>query len=108
MFADLDGEFVEGYELHEGLSYLENSEPLLKVVTGCGNNKESGYDGSVSGLTAGTYFHGIFHNFHFRRYFTDYLRYSKGYEKLGFINDDFEEMREFSIEKARRDRGRKY
>ncbi len=99
VFADLNGEFVEGYELHEGLSYLENSEPLLKVVIGCGNNIESGYDGSVLGLTAGTYFHGIFHNFHFRRYFTDYLRSSKGYEKLGFVNDDFEEMREFSIER---------
>jgi adenosylcobyric acid synthase len=50
-------------------------------------------------LIAGTYFHGIFHNFHFRRFFTDYLRNSNGFEKLGFVNDDFEEMKKFSIEK---------
>ena len=60
---------------------------------------ESGFDGAVNGLTAGTYFHGIFHNFHFRRFFTDYLRISKGYEKLGFDWDDFVEMKNFSIER---------
>ena len=81
------------------LSYLRNSKPLLEVIEGCGNNYESCFDGAVNGLTAGTYFHGIFHNFHFRRFFTDYLRISKGYEKLGFDWDDFIEMKKFSIER---------
>ena len=99
MFEGLNGNIVEGYELHEGLSYLRNSKPLLKVFDGCGNNCESGFDGAVNGLTAGTYFHGIFHNFHFRRFFTDYLRSSKGYEKMGFVKDDFEEMKKFSIDR---------
>jgi adenosylcobyric acid synthase len=50
-------------------------------------------------MTSGTYFHGIFHNFHFRRFFTDYLRSKKGLKKLGFVNDDFEEMKKFSIDR---------
>ncbi len=99
LFEGLNGDIVNGYELHEGLTFLGVSEPFLKVVDGCGNNYESGFDGAVNGLTVGTYFHGIFHNFHFRRFFTDYLRTSKGFEKLGFINDNFEEMKKFSIER---------
>ena len=98
-FEGLKGDPIKGYELHEGLTYLGDSKPLLKVVEGCGNNHESGYDGAVNGLTAGTYFHGIFHNFQFRRFFTDYLRTSKGLEKLGFVRDDFEEMKKFSIDR---------
>ncbi len=99
MFECINGNIIKGYELHEGLTYLRNSKPLLEVAEGCGNNHESGFDGAVNGLTAGTYFHGIFHNFHFRRFFTDYLRISKGYEKLGFDRDDFVEMKNFSIER---------
>ncbi len=69
------------------------------MIEGCGNNIESGFDGAVNGLASGTYFHGIFHNFHFRRFFTDYLRSKKGLKKLGFVNDDFEEMKKFSIDR---------
>jgi len=98
IFQDLEKN-VDGYELHEGVTYLGNSAPLLKVVEGCGNYPISGFDGAVNGLTAGTYFHGIFHNFYFRRFFTDYLRASKGIEKLGFGKDDFEDMKKFSIER---------
>ncbi len=99
IFEGLKGDYVDGYELHEGLTFLGNSEPLLKMFHGCGNNSESGFDGAVNGLISGTYFHGIFHNFHFRRFFTDYLRASKGLDKLGFVNDDFEEMKRFSIDR---------
>jgi adenosylcobyric acid synthase len=99
MFNGLNGDIVKGYELHEGVSFIGKSTPLLSVMNGCGNQCNSGFDGAVNGLTAGTYFHGIFHNFHFRRFFTDYLRSSKGLKKLGFINDDFEEMKRFSIDK---------
>jgi len=64
-----------------------------------GNFTNSGYDGAIDGLTAGTYFHGIFHNFHFRRVFTDYLRTSKGIEPLGFTTDNFQDLRKFSIDR---------
>jgi len=99
IFKSLNGNIITGYELHEGITYLKNSKPLLEVEMGCGNNYESGFDGAVNGLTAGTYFHGIFHNFHFRRSFTDYLRSSKGYEEIGFKKDDFVEIKNFSIER---------
>ncbi len=99
IFKGLNGEEVSGYELHEGLTFLEDSEPLLDMIDGCGNNVESDFDGAVNGLIAGTYFHGIFHNFHFRRFFTDYLRSKKGFEKLGYVNDDFEKMKKFSIDR---------
>jgi adenosylcobyric acid synthase len=99
IFEGLNGEEVKGYELHEGVTFLGDSEPLLNMVDGCGNNIESGFDGAVNGLISGTYFHGIFHNFRFRRFFTDYLRSRKGLEKLGFVNDNFEELKEFSIDR---------
>ena len=51
---------MEGYELHEGVSQLGKSKPFLKVMKGCGNYPESGFDGAQEGLTVGTYFHGIF------------------------------------------------
>ena len=69
------------------------------MIEGCGNNIESGFDGAVNGLTAGTYFHGIFHNFYFRRFFTNYLRIKKGIEKLDLVNDNFEEMKKFSLDR---------
>jgi adenosylcobyric acid synthase len=99
IFEGLNGENVTGYELHEGLTFLGDSEPLLDIVEGYGNNTELAFDGAVNGLTAGTYFHGIFHNFRFRRFFTDYLRSVKGLEKLGFVNDNFDEMKRFSIDR---------
>ena len=99
LFRSLKGDSVKGYELHEGVTVLKGSKPLFKVLEGCGNFPNSGYDGAINGLTAGTYFHGIFHNFHFRRVFTDYLRTSKGVEPLGFTNDTFQDLRQFSIDR---------
>ncbi|HEX7468190.1 MAG TPA: cobyric acid synthase CobQ, partial [Methanobacterium sp.] len=99
LFKGLKGANITGYELHEGITLLGDSKPLLKMIEGCGNNIESGFDGAVNGLTAGTYFHGIFHNFYFRRFFTNYLRIKKGIEKLDLINDNFEDMKKFSLDR---------
>ena len=44
-------------------------------------------------MICGTYLHGIFHNFEFRRSFTDVLRENKGLEKLGMGNDDFKDSK---------------
>ncbi|MDI6645114.1 MAG: cobyric acid synthase CobQ [Methanobacteriaceae archaeon] len=97
LFSTLKGELVKGYELHEGVSVLGESKPLFKVVKGCGNNPKSGFDGATNGLTYGTYFHGIFHNFRFRRVFTDYLREKNGLDTLEFQYDNFEDLKTFSI-----------
>ena len=99
MFKDIKGEVLEGYELHEGISRLGKSKPFMKVLKGCGNYPESGFDGAQEGLTAGTYFHGIFHNFVFRRTFTDYLRKNTGLEPLGYDHDEFTELKKFSIQR---------
>lgn len=81
---------VTGYELHEGITYLsDNVQPLLKISKGNGNDKDKVYDGAINDNICGTYFHGIFHNFEFRRNFTDMLRIKKGLEPLGLTKDDF-------------------
>jgi len=99
IFSKTNGEILKGYELHEGISRLGDCKPLLKVIKGCGNYPQSGFDGAQNDLTAGTYFHGIFHNFHFRRSFTDYLRIENGLEPLGYQKDDFKDLREFSVDR---------
>lgn len=99
MFKSIQGNLVDGYELHEGTTVLYDTKPLFKIIKGCGNYPGSGYDGAVDGRVAGTYFHGVFHNFHFRRFFTDYLRRENGLEELGYAKDDFEDLKRFSIDR---------
>jgi adenosylcobyric acid synthase len=66
---------------------------LIKLEKGHGNNPSCEYDGAINGNVCGTYFHGIFHNYEFRRYFTDQLRINKGLEPLGLTHDDFKESK---------------
>lgn len=99
IFQPIKGDMVNGYELHEGTTILNGSKPLFRIIKGCGNYPGSGYDGAAEGSVAGTYFHGVFHNFHFRRFFTDYLRSEKGLKQLGFAKDDFEDIKRFSIDR---------
>ena len=84
---------VTGYELHEAITTLGDVEPLIKLDKGFGNNPDSNCDGAIKGNICGTYLHGIFHNFEFRRSFTDMLRINKGLEPLGMKNDDFNEAK---------------
>lgn len=85
---------VTGYELHEGVTKLASDvKPFLKIIKGTGNDESCQYDGAIDKNICGTYFHGIFHNFEFRRNFTDQLRIKKGLEPLGLDNDDFKEAK---------------
>ena len=89
-----EGTVVTGYELHEGITHLaDDLEPFLKVSKGNGNDKDGLYDGAIKDNVCGTYFHGIFHNFEFRRQFTDMLRIKKGLEPLGITTDEFKEAK---------------
>jgi adenosylcobyric acid synthase len=99
MFKSFKGNLVDGYELHEGTTVLGDVKPLFRIIKGVGNGPGSGYDGAVADQVAGTYFHGVFHNFHFRRFFTDLLRKEKGLDELGFVRDDFEDLKRFSIDR---------
>jgi adenosylcobyric acid synthase len=78
---------------------LKGAKPLFKIIKGCGNCPGSGFDGAADNKVAGTYLHGIFHNFQFRRYFTDYLRRENDMEELGYEKDDFEDLKRFSIDR---------
>ena len=51
--------------------------PIIKCSKGQGNNDEGDFDGACNGNVFGTYFHGIFHNYNFRREFLNYLRVKK-------------------------------
>lgn len=84
---------VTGYELHEGITILGDVEPLIKIKKGQGNDESGLYDGAINSNVCGTYFHGIFHNFEFRRKFTDQLRINKGLKPLGLTKDDFKESK---------------
>ena len=88
------GTNVTGYELHEAITILgEDTQPLIKIEKGHGNNPSCEYDGAIKGNVCGTYFHGIFHNYEFRRLFTDQLRINKGLEPLGLTGDQFKESK---------------
>lgn len=99
LFKGMEGKLVTGYELHEGITIIKDSKPLTRVIKGCGNHPQSQFDGAVQGMSTGTYFHGIFHNFNFRRFFTDFLREKMGLEKLGFDMDHFQLNKGFSLER---------
>jgi adenosylcobyric acid synthase len=99
IFKPFKGTLVNGYELHEGTTILNDVKPLFRIIKGCGNYPGSGFDGAVDGYVAGTYFHGVFHNFYFRRFLTDYLRRNSGLDELGFSRDDFEDIKQFSIDR---------
>src|SRR4029079_14941807 len=53
------GRTLAGFENHAGRTYLEGgAEPLGRVVSGFGNDGESGHEGCRSGRVYGTYLHG--------------------------------------------------
>jgi len=53
------GETIAGFENHAGRTYLDGgAEPLGRVVSGFGNDGESGFEGCRSGRAYGTYLHG--------------------------------------------------
>jgi lipid II isoglutaminyl synthase (glutamine-hydrolysing) len=50
---------LAGFENHAGRTYLEEgAEPLGRVISGFGNDGESGYEGCRVGRAVGTYLHG--------------------------------------------------
>ncbi|HEY7018592.1 MAG TPA: hypothetical protein VH297_09005, partial [Gaiellaceae bacterium] len=50
---------LAGFENHAGRTVLENgAEPLGRVLSGFGNDGESGYEGCRAGRVIGTYLHG--------------------------------------------------
>lgn len=101
IFKSIAGEKVCGYEIHEGTTELNTSylvAPLFNVNKGNGNNDLGLYDGACSNNVFGTYLHGIFHNYNFRREFLNYLREKKGLEKK-YGEDPYETKKDYSLNK---------
>jgi adenosylcobyric acid synthase len=96
IFEGIVGEEVTGYEIHEGTSELLDSCALLNVKEGQGNNDDGLIDGAVNGNAFATYFHGIFHNYNFRREFLNYLRVKKGIEAR-YGEDPYETQKDYSL-----------
>ena len=97
LFSSIAGEEITGYEIHEGISKLTGSKPLLKIKSEK-NSKSSEYNGAIEGNVFGSYFHGIFHNYNFRTCFLNYLREKKGLKPI-FEEDPYEAKKDYSIEK---------
>ena len=72
------------------------------VAGGCsgvekqGNNENGKFDGASNGNAFATYFHGIFHNYNFRREFLNYIRAKKGLEAK-FGEDPYETQKDYSL-----------
>src|SRR5207248_11690537 len=50
---------LAGFEIHAGRTHLDpGAEPLGRVVSGFGNDGESGFEGCRMGRVVGTYLHG--------------------------------------------------
>ncbi len=99
IFNNIQGEKVKGYEIHEGTTELNSSylvTPLFEVSKGNGNNSSGLYDGACSNNVFGTYLHGVFHNYNFRREFLNYLRDKKGLEKK-YGEDPYLTKKDYSL-----------
>ena len=97
IFKNIIGEEVTGYEIHEGRTKVGNNAlPLINVEKGLGNDDEMMVDGASEGNVFGTYFHGIFHNYNFRREFLNYLRSKKGLEVKNGA-DPYETQKDYSL-----------
>lgn len=80
IFTSAKGIRVTGYEIHMGQSRGDDIKPAFLVNSGGVTYP----DGSVSedGRIIGTYLHGLFDNYEFRRTFLDNLRSEKGLPSL--------------------------
>ena len=79
---------VNGYEIHQGYSYLENggkSESLKEIQKNCIFGEEN-LKGMVRENVIGTYVHGIFDNFEFTNNFLNKIRENKGLE---YVDEKF-------------------
>jgi adenosylcobyric acid synthase len=74
---------VRGYEIHHGTTTIKNGEPVF-LIEKRGDRKLRIKDGmrSHDGRIWGTYIHGIFDNFQFRKWFLNTVRAAKGLETI--------------------------
>src|ERR1043166_6035603 len=71
---------MSGYEIHMGVTTLDEGVQPFSRITKRGNSAVSVEDGAVSGdgRIFGTYLHGLFENSRFREIYLDSVRREKG------------------------------
>lgn len=80
LLPSLKGQVVFGYEIHMGQTrLLEGLQPAFRIQKRSGDSVSTA-DGAVGnkGFILGTYLHGIFDNYNFRKSFLNYLYKRKG------------------------------
>ena len=77
------GTVIEGYEIHHGRPKFSGN--MINNNTFNLNNK-----------VWGTYIHGIFDSYEFRRYFINRIRIKKGWKKLPVSKDNFSQDKEYN------------
>ena len=98
ILKNIDGEIIKGYEIHEGTSTI-NTDPLIMIEEGIGNDDNSNFDGAIEGNIIGTYFHGLFTNYNFRRELLNYIRSKKGLKLDDGSVDNYITRKDENIEK---------
>ncbi len=95
--ASSDQVKVKGYEIHMGRSrLLQSIHPLFVVY--CGNRIE--HEGVViNGKIYGTYLHGLFEEWSFRRYFLNAIRKQKGLFPIVTIIHSWQEIVEIELDR---------
>ena len=90
------GSLIRGYEIHHGQSRKAGTCPSLFLIEKRGTKEVCLEDGAVNkrGNVWGTYIHGVFDNFYFRKSFLNKLFARKGVE-YKCAKDDFSQEREF-------------
>lgn len=89
LLPSLEGEVLQGYEIHMGQTELLEEAPPAFCIHKRSGREVFTPDGAVSkkGFVFGTYLHGIFDNYSFRKVFLKYL-----FEKKGLTPPEEEEI----------------
>lgn len=99
--ADLDGEILQGYEIHMGVSSQgPGSRPFIKIKSRLGRKTEV-VDGYINGdgNVFGTYIHGIFDNTAFTRKILNRVREQKGLAPIKTVPKPLRELKEEEYER---------
>ncbi len=97
----LENKKVKGYEIHMGITNIDDSMNNLNLINKQLDEKVSYLEGSVNneGNVVGTYLHGIFDEIDFTRELLNNIRINKGLEKTDSTVNSFEEFKQGEYDK---------
>ncbi len=100
-FKSLSGKSIKGYEIHMGVSDIDNDENRLLKITKRLDETVQILDGAINdaGNVLGTYVHGVFDDIEFTRTFLNIIREEMGLEGIESSVKDFDEFKEQEYDK---------